>query len=93
MITLFNQVKIADDVPTAFEAYTATRKERTHYAQNMSTENGDIVLGLHPDVGLDIERLHDIFQPRWDELWYFDLEQHQRDALAILETVKASAEN
>lgn len=88
MTTLFSRVASVDDVPAALDAYTAVRRDRTQYAQRMSAETGEMIQGLHPEVGLDLERLRHVFQPRWDELWYFDLLQHQRDALAELERLK-----
>lgn len=86
--TLFAQTHSAKDILPALEAYTAVRKHRTHYAQNMSAENGDIILNLGAFKGLDARQLKDAFEFRWLELWYFDLEKHRKEALGELEKAK-----
>ncbi|KAK4495204.1 hypothetical protein PRZ48_013531 [Zasmidium cellare] len=79
--TLFSLTKTPQDISTALETYTSVRLSRTHYAQNMSAENGDIIMNAGKFKGLNAAQLKEAFEFRWEELWYFDLEGHREEAV------------
>lgn len=83
--TLFSKVTSPIDIPAALEAYSTVRLARTHYAQNMSAENGDICMNVGKFKGFDAAKLKEAFEFRWEELWYFDLEKHREEALKAFE--------
>lgn len=93
LTALFSQVQTAQDITPALEAYTAVRKQRTHYAQDMSAENGDIIMNRGAFKGMDAKQLGKALEFRWEELWYFDLEKHQKEALEEMAKMKERNES
>ncbi|KAF2160181.1 hypothetical protein M409DRAFT_60102 [Zasmidium cellare ATCC 36951] len=88
LTTLFSQISQPQDISAALETYSSVRVARTHYAQDMSAENGDITMNVGKFKGLDAAQLKEAFELRWEELWYFDLEKHRQDALGEFERLK-----
>lgn len=85
--TLFSHVKDPASIPGALKVYTDVRRDRTQYVQRMSAEMGTMLLG-EGKKPLDVEMLRDTIPGRWDEMWYFDLEGHQKEAVQLLEQQK-----
>lgn len=50
----------------------------------MSAENGEIIMNRGAFEGMDKEQLKRALEFRWEELWYFDLEGHRREAVEVL---------
>jgi salicylate hydroxylase len=82
--TLFSHVKEPAGIPSALKVYTEVRKDRTQYVQRMSAEMGTMLLG-EGKKPLDVEMLRNTIPGRWDEMWYFDLEGHQKQAEQLLQ--------
>lgn len=85
---LFSKVTSPADIMSALEAYSTVRLARTHYAQNMSAENGDICMNVGKFKDFDAAKLKEAFEFRWEELWYFDLNKHREEALGAFEKLK-----
>ncbi|TVY84808.1 6-methylsalicylic acid decarboxylase atA [Lachnellula suecica] len=81
--TLFSEVKAASEVPSALKAYTEIRRDRTQYVQRMSQEMGTFLLG-DSNLVKDVDAFRKIILGRWDEMWYFDLEGHRKQAIELM---------
>jgi salicylate hydroxylase len=82
--TLLSHVKDPARIPSALKVYTEVRRDRTQYVQRMSAEMGTMLLG-EGKKPLDVEMLRNTIPGRWDEMWYFDLESHQKQAVQLLQ--------
>ncbi|CZR62526.1 uncharacterized protein PAC_12423 [Phialocephala subalpina] len=81
--TLLGAIKDVPEIPSALDTYTKMQKERTQYVQTMSGGMGEILMGKG-DADPDLEELRKIVPRRWDEMWYFDLDKHQEEALKVM---------
>lgn len=73
------------DVPAALRAYDAMRRPRSQSVVASSYTTALMCIGNVPDIGLDPVKLKAGLESRWDFIMDFDLEEHRRTAVSLMQ--------
>lgn len=86
---LFASIDSADKVEKVLKTYDIVRRPRSQRIAESSRLTGRILSGLGEGIGLDPKKMHEALKDRWSFIHDFDLEEHVKSAVALLQEAES----